>query len=265
MGLRWYDSSQVPFDALLLLDRCQVGWFCARKDFSLETVVAFNSSPHVLWYFSHKNPSVKPWVDRVRAERVNVPKDADIRAMEIRVLESMQDWIAYVWDPALYENQPFVVQQRCDLLRTADFRNKWVLDVGSGTGRLALEAATLAAVAYACEPIENLRVYIRRAAACRGLANLYVVDGMIESLPFPDGIFDIVTAGYVFGDDMPGEMAELRRVAKTDGTVMLVPGNIDQDNDRHHFLVDQGFCWEAYSESSTSRVRKYWQRPSLAG
>jgi ubiquinone/menaquinone biosynthesis C-methylase UbiE len=260
MGLDWYDSSQIPFNSLLLLDRCQIGWFCSRNDFGPDTLAAFKANPHILWYFEHKNPSVKAWVEHVRTESRRLPTNGDVRNHEIKVLESMQDWIAYVWNPLLYDKQDFITQHQGDLLQTTDFNDKLILDVGSGTGRIALQAATLAKAVFACEPIENLREFIRSAVKQRGISNVYVTDGMIENLPFPGEMFDIVVGGYVVGDDIPAEARELHRVAKVGGTVILFPGNRDIDDERHQQLLIEGFSWEAYSETPTKRVRKYWKK-----
>jgi len=258
MGLGWYDSSTIPFNALLLLERCQIGWFCAREEIPIEVAVAFNANPHVLWYFQHKNPNVAPWVQKVKDARPKELSSFDIRKMEIKVFESDQDWVAYVWDPSLYDQQPFMSETLSRPLSTIDFRNKWVLDVGAGTGNLSYQAAAACKVVYACEPVGNLRDHIREESIRRNLRNLYVVDGMIEMLPFPDNTFDIVMGGYVFGDDMPAEMGELCRVTKEGGSIVLCPGNADLDNERHSFLTEQGFSWERYEETKGRWVRKYW-------
>jgi SAM-dependent methyltransferase len=258
MGLGWYDSSTIPFNALLLLERCHIGWFCAREGIPIEVAVAFNANQHVLWYFQHKNPNVGPWVRKVKDACPKELSSYDIRKMEIAVLESVQDWVAYVWDPQLYDSQPFVSESLSRILSTIDFSDKWTLDVGAGTGRLSFLVAPVCKVVYACEPVGNLRDYIREEAKRRNIRNLYVVDGMIEMLPFPDRTFDVVMGGYVFGDDMSAEMDELRRVTKTGGSIVLCPGNADNDNETHSFLIEQGFAWERYEESKGIIVRKYW-------
>ena len=212
----------------------------------------------MLWYFQHKNPNVEAWVQKVKDACPKELSVYDIRKMEITVLESAQDWIAYVWDPHLYDRQPFMFETPSGLFSPIDISDKWILDVGAGTGRLSFLVAPACKVVYACEPVGNLRDYIREEAKRRNIRNLYVVDGLIEMLPFPDGTFDVVIGGYVFGDDVPAEMGELQRVTKTGGSIVLCPGNADTDNETHSFLIERGFAWERYEESKGIMVRKYW-------
>jgi len=256
-NLNWYDASGIPFDALLLFEKFQISRFCSNRPITREIRIAFNSNPKVLWYFRHRNPEVSGWVDAV----ADKPEPADpytIRACEIVVLNSAQDWLAYVWDPTLYDRQPFLSWNDSELLDLTDFRGKWVLDVGSGTCRLAFTIASLAPVVYACEPVGNLREYLRSQIERRGLHNTYVVDGMIESLPFPEDTFDVVMAGHVFGDNQEGELTEMMRVARPGGMIILCPGNRDIDNLTHEFLTAKGFEWSAFEEPGTGFVRKYW-------
>ena len=42
-----------------------------------------------------------------------------------------------------------------------DFTGKDVIDVGAGTGRLALTVAPLARVVFAVEPVGNLRTFLK--------------------------------------------------------------------------------------------------------
>src|SRR5262249_36813899 len=132
--------------------------------------------------------------------------------------------------------------------------------VGAGTGRLTLVAAARASVVFAVEPVANLRVYLKQKAVARGYANVYAVDGLITAIPFPAGFAGITMGGHVFGDDPPAEFGELARVTRPGGMVILCPGNGDQDNDAHAFLVGQGCAWGRFEEPGAGVKRKYWKR-----
>ncbi|MCJ7702571.1 MAG: hypothetical protein MUO62_13390 [Anaerolineales bacterium] len=66
--------------------------------------------------------------------------------------------------------------------------------------------------------------------------------------------------GHVFGDDPQKEHAEMVRIVKPGGMVLLCPGNNDTDDDRHQFLVNQGYQWSRFEEPGDGAKRKYWLR-----
>jgi SAM-dependent methyltransferase len=171
----------------------------------------------------------------------------------------MVDLLTYALDPAAYDCQPFLAYADSELTDLVDLTGKTVIDVGAGTGRLAFAAAPLAKVVFAVEPVANLRDYMRAKALGRGLSNLYPVDGLITAIPFPAGFAHVTLGGHVFGDDPEEEYAELLRVTQPGGTIVLLPGNNDGDNQAHAFLSAQGFQWARFIEPPNDAVRKYWK------
>ena len=147
-----------------------------------------------------------------------------------------------------------------ELTALVDFTGKTVIDVGAGTGRLALLAAEAGAAAvFAAEPVANLRRYLKERARARGLRNVFPVDGLITDLPFPDTFADVVMGGHVFGDEPEAEYAELARVVRPGGMIILCPGNGDRDDARHAFLIAAGFRWSRFEEPGDGMKRKYWK------
>ena len=61
-------------------------------------------------------------------------------------------------------------------------------------------------------------------------------------------------------DDRDAEYQELVRVTKVGGLIILCPGNNDQDNETHDFLVARGFEWSRFEEPRDGWKRKYWRR-----
>jgi hypothetical protein len=58
--------------------------------------------------------------------------------------------------------------------------------------------------------------------------------------------------GHVFGDQPEAELAELERVTRSGGMVILCPGNNDKDNDAMLSGFEQGYAWG----------RKYLKNPA---
>jgi len=264
MPLNWIDVTDLSFNVILLLERIQLSWLPGWLP-EPELALALKANPAVEWYLRNKNPDLNPWVDQVMAQLVSpLPEGqgvrVDPRAAELTILQTINDLVVYAVDPQIYANMPFLGWDDAELTTLTDFRGKTVVDVGSGTGRLAFLAAQEGAhTVFAVEPVGNLRCYIKQEARKLGLTNVFTMDGLITDLPFPDDFIDIVIGGHVFGDNPEEEHVEILRVAKPGGMVILCPGNNDRDEGWHDFLVGQGFKWNRFEEPGDGIKRKYWK------
>jgi SAM-dependent methyltransferase len=265
MGLNWIDVNPLSFNALLLLEREQIGWLPGwlKED---ELAIALQANPAVEWYLRHKCPEIDGWVDGVMASAAGAaPADAApegverTRQAELAILRQINDLLVYAIDPTLYDAQPFLAWDSNELRSLTEWGGKTVIDIGSGTGRLALVAAEQAQTVFAVEPVANLRRYIREKAHQQGYANVFPVDGLITELPFPDGFADVTMGGHVFGDHPEAEYAEMRRVTRPGGMIILCPGTGISEQKAHNFLVEQGFEWSVFEEPEDGAKRKYWK------
>lgn len=258
MGLNWMDVSEVSFNTFLLMERVQLQWLVSWLP-KRECGIALSAHPAVAWYFKHKCPETASWVDAVIAAAPRGLSHEEVRSAEKTVLASCNDMVVYAIDPTVYDAQPFLKWDSNELLSTADFRGKTVLDIGSGTGRLALTVAGLARTVYAVEPVANLRRYVMEKAQAAGHTNVYAVDGLLTQIPFSDAFADITMAGHVFGDDPEEEIAEAERVTKPDGMVIGCPGNGNADNAMHEAFLAHGYEWSSFEQPRDGIKRKYWK------
>ena len=261
MSREWMDVSQIPFNSMLLLETFQLslfpGWLPER-----ELSVALRANPCVEWFLRHKCPQLNVWLDRVMSgtREPGRGSPAEVRKAEVAVLEHVTDMLVYATDPGIYDAQPFLGWDSRELTSLVDFSGTLVIDVGAGTGRLALVAAEHATAVFAVEPASNLRTYLKRKARDQGRRNIHVVDGLITDLPFPDHFAHVTMGGHVFGDEPEAEYEELRRVTRGGGMLILCPGNVDQDNQVHRFLLAQRFDWSRFEEPRDGTKRKYWRK-----
>ncbi len=262
MGTGWMDVTDVPFDAVLLLERVQLGWLPGWIGGSLpreQLSLAFSANPKAAWFVRHKCPEIADWLEAVIAEAPNDASPEEVRAAELEILRTIDDLLVYVLEPRLYDAQPFLGWDSAELTGLMDFTGRTVIDVGAGTGRLAFAVAEAGAwPVFAVEPVGNLRDYVRAKAGERGIRDFYAVDGTITSIPFPAEFADVVMGGHVFGDEPTEELAEMLRVTRPGGMVILCPGNNDVDNDVHAFLVEWGAQWGRFEEPVDGIKRKYW-------
>lgn len=99
------------------------------------------------------------------------------------------------------------------------------LDIGTGTGTVARGLARLGLTVEAVDPSQPLMDQARTLDNAEGVAVAYQV-GKAEALPFPDGRFDVVTAGQCWHwFDRPTAAREAMRVLKPGG--MLVHCHFD--------------------------------------
>lgn len=258
-GLGWLNVNNINLNALLLLEPLHVRYIAERQP-SEAMGTALAAHPAVAWYLVQTYPAVKEFVEDCLALAKEHPTPKELRQAEIAILDSMQDWLIYVLDPAKYDALEFLGWEDASLLSMADFQDKIVLDLGAGTGRLAFAAAPQARVVYAVEPVANLRRYLWEKREQLGLFNVYPVDGVIKQIPFPDNFGDILMAGHVFGDDFDAEYQEMFRVARDGGVILLHPGtNINSENAAHEFLVGHGFGFDTFEEPGDGLKRKYWK------
>ncbi len=108
-----------------------------------------------------------------------------------------------------------------------------LLDVGCGTGTLAIEAARVAGPAGRVAGVDPAPRQIARARskAMRSGRPVDFVSGVIEDVPFPDGSFDAVTSTLMLHhlpvDTTARGLAEIRRVLRPGGRLVVADFNPD--------------------------------------
>ncbi|HET9496595.1 MAG TPA: hypothetical protein VFR15_20395, partial [Chloroflexia bacterium] len=102
MPVRWTDVSDIPFNALLLLEPAQIEWlpgWVTDSDMGL----ALAANPAVAWYLRHaaRSERVREWLDRITppAEQVEAAGPEEVRAAEVRVLQTLNDLVTYALNP----------------------------------------------------------------------------------------------------------------------------------------------------------------------
>ncbi|MDX2089785.1 MAG: class I SAM-dependent methyltransferase [Kofleriaceae bacterium] len=137
-------------------------------------------------------------------------------------------------------------------------RGKRVLDVGTGDGAYAIEAAERGAIVTALDLEQEMLDAARVRAAARGV-EVTLQQGRTERLPFDDASFDVVIAVTVlcFVPDTQRAVGEMARV--------LVPGGRVVLGELGRFSV-----WAAerrvrgWLGASTWRRAHFWSRSELA-
>ena len=107
--------------------------------------------------------------------------------------------------------------------------NATVLDIGCGGGRALERLASLAilgkvvGIDYSEDSVAVARKRNQRLIAA---GRVEVLHGSVSSMPFPDATFDCVSAieTYYFWPDIAADLAEVRRVMKPSGQMVIIAG-----------------------------------------
>ncbi len=109
-------------------------------------------------------------------------------------------------------------------------KNYKILDVGTGTGDLAIEVAWQTKKAGKLVDITGIDMNsrmlnrAREKVASNGFTNVALMKGNALSMPFGDGSFDVVTSAFALRnfDSVEEFSKELKRVMKTNGKFVLI-------------------------------------------
>ncbi|MDF2486970.1 MAG: methyltransferase type 11 [Herbinix sp.] len=262
MRFNWINAEEISFNSFLLMDRWLVRMICNNyldwQEFIDNFSIALAYNPTVAWYFAHRCPESKPSIDNLIAMAPKNLCAVDVRKAEVFVIDAMETSVVYTF--------PDIMEKSCDyiydwdkkyLLELANFTDKLVLDVGSGTGRLAFAAAEKAKRVYASEPTDMLREYMRDKIKCENIKNVIVVDGTVEQIPYEDNTFDIVMSGHVVGDDYDREISELTRVVKSGGYIIDCIGDDNRKRKPNEELLKRGFEFFYHVSKSGGDIYRY--------
>jgi ubiquinone/menaquinone biosynthesis C-methylase UbiE len=102
-----------------------------------------------------------------------------------------------------------------------------VLDVGCGGGRTVSKlaaVATLGKVYGVGYSKESVVVATRTNRQWIDMARVEIREGSVSQLPFPDDVFDLVTAleTHFWWPDLPADMREVLRVLKPGGRLIII-------------------------------------------
>lgn len=269
----WIKAEDYSFNSILLMDRwilrylvgmgqSGVGYY-ASSEYRKHLGIALAYNPAVHWYFENKCPESK---DHITTLIENAPQNLtadEVRSSEIYVIQAIETFVVYLYPEVMESQCGYIRDWTPDkLLSIVDFTGKIVLDIGSGTGRLAFAAAQKAKKVYASEPVDCLREFMKDKIKKHGIKNMVVLDGVVEDIPFEDNTFDIVMSACVFGDDYDAEYSEMARVVKSGGHIIDCDGENggEEPEPRKKDLLRLGFEYSHYVSKNNGDVYRYWKR-----
>jgi ubiquinone/menaquinone biosynthesis C-methylase UbiE len=251
MSFNWINPENYSINTLLLMDKWIIEYFLGlgktseghyrHKEYRTHLGNILANNPAIKWCFYEKCPEAK---DRINDLIENIPQNLSkdsLRESELYVLDAQDSFVVYAY-PEVMEELDYIKHWKPEtLLSMVEFLNKIVLDIGSGTGRLAFSVANIAKEVYAIDPVDRLREFLRKKRDIFGIKNLRISDGTIEEIPYPDNTFDIIMSGHVMGDDFDKEMEEMVRVVKNGGYILTCIGEDNVKREPNKDMIRLGF------------------------
>ena len=169
--------------------------------------------------------------------------------------------IVYNKFPDVYDERVEFNWMLNEILEPKTLKDKTVLDVGSGTGQLAFMVAPYAKTVYAVEPLQRFREVIREKAQAGKIKNLFIVDGFLSSLPFPDHSVDVLLTSNAIGWSIDNELPEIERVVKPGGIIVhLMRTRGNKEKNPHHtklISLEWGYVFTEIEEKEALRMKYY--------
>jgi ubiquinone/menaquinone biosynthesis C-methylase UbiE len=139
------------------------------------------------------------------------------------------NWWSRSYDRSILQRMLFQPSHRLMLKHLAEHDQR-VLDIGCGTGQFAAKVVLANPHAHVWGLDLSDKMLEQAQQRCQPLSErLHLVRGDSEHLPFSDNTFDLVTCSHSFHHypRQHGVVAEMYRVLKPGGRVMLIDGDRD--------------------------------------
>lgn len=138
----------------------------------------------------------------------------------------LKNWNEHVLHAELIARTPGFAKLRERILALAQATpEQTVLDVGSGTGLLALPLCEQAGAVWALDIAPSMCDYLRTKGASGAIDNLTVATASADSLPLVDGCMDLVVSNYCLhhldADGKRKALAEAHRVLRPGGRIVF--------------------------------------------
>jgi ubiquinone/menaquinone biosynthesis C-methylase UbiE len=240
---------------LLLLETFQIKYLSDRvavREFS----TLLRTYPVVHRFLVSKYPPVDSFLTSILDETKPISDQTLIEAQCQEALWEIADLIIYNKYPELLDTQTRIKWDVEEISSITSLEGKVVADVGAGSGRIAFLLAPYVQTVFAVEPIASFRSFMKEKAAKLETGNLYVMDGILDSIPLPDHSLDVLITSNAIGWNLSDELKEIERVIKPGGyAIHLLHSDPEQKNPYHEVLTASPWNYSCLQSASEGRKK----------
>lgn len=252
---RLFPEISLGWEDLLLLEAFQVKYLPDRvavKKFA----ILLHTYPVLHRFLVSKYPPINSFLTRILEE--NKPEN-DMEVTEEQCQEALweiADLIIFNKSPERFDTNAPIKWDLDEIHEITSLKGKVVADVGAGSGRIAFMVALLAHTVFAVEPVTSLRSFMKKKAAEKGVENLYIIDGTLDSIPLPDHSLDILITSNAIGWNLTEELKEIGRVLKPGGyAIHLLQSDEKDENPLHETLTSSLWNYTCMREKDGNRKK----------
>ncbi len=233
-----FSGISLSAEDLLLLESFQINYLPERVP-QKEFATLIRKYPFVKKFLILRNPVIENFINSVLDTNEEIIDENRINEYCEELLWEIADLIVYNKHPEIYDDKVDFPWKIDEIIDKKSLKGNVVADVGAGSGMLAFLLAKSAKAVFAIEPICSFRNFIREKANKEKYKNVFVIDGFLDSIPFPENSLDILFTSNAIGWNIEKELQEIERVVKPKGLaihIMRVNENVFE-NPIHDKLI----------------------------
>jgi len=240
-----FSGTELFASDLLLLESFQIAYLPDRVP-QKEFATLVRKYPYIKDFLILKDSSIAVFLSKLLNDQEEITNEQLIAEYCDEAVWEIADLVLYNKFPELYDEKVKFNWAIDEIVTKDTLTGKVVADVGAGSGMLAFMLANYAKTVYAIEPIASFRTFIRQKADKLNCRNLYAIDGLLESIPFPDNSFDILFTSNAIGWNIEKELNEIERVVKPNGQVVHIMRVNEKasENPIHEKLISEEWNYE---------------------
>ncbi|MEA3462768.1 MAG: class I SAM-dependent methyltransferase [Bacteroidota bacterium] len=256
-----FPEISLSWEDLLLLETFQIKYLPDRvavKEFS----TLLHTHPVLHRFLISKYPPIGPFLNGILEENKPVGDREIIDELCQEALWEIADLIIYNKHPEQFDIQAPIRWKNDEITAITSLEGKVVADVGAGSGRIAFLVAPQAYTVFAVEPVATFRTYMKEKAIKKGVKNLYVLNGTLDSIPLPDQSLDVLITSNAIGWNLTEELNEIQRVVKPRGhAIHLLQADEKDENSLLETLTSSPWNYTCLREKDENRMKlRYYKQ-----